>query len=169
MIGLAVFAAIVLVIIFLIVLRSYLVDKMRKAEFADWQIDDVIEFWNSNDLIKVKAWSTDVMVYHEKDRVYTVKWSSFHRNRSAYWRRLNKECKQAMKTDKDVVDVEVTILNSKGNNSKSSSYSSSHPLLDGKAVELLTETECQVYLNLALQEEEFELAEAIKNRMVNFR
>ncbi len=169
MIGLAVFAAIVLVIIFLIVLRSYLVDKMRKAEFADWQIDDVIEFWNSNDLIKVKAWSTDVMVYHEKDRVRTVKWSNFHRNKSAYWRRLNKECKQAMKTDKDVVNVEVTILNSKGNNSKSSSYSSSHPLLDGKAVELLTETECQVYLNLALQEEEFELAEAIKNRMVNFR
>lgn len=164
MIGLAVFVAVFVAIISLMVLRSYLVDRMTKAEFADWQIDDVIEFWNSNDLIKVKAWSTDVIVYHKGDVVKTIKWSSFQRNRSAYWRRLNKECKQAMKTDKDVVNVEVSILNS-----KSSSYSSSHPLLDGKAVELLTETECQVYLNLALQEEEFELADAIKNRMVNFR
>lgn len=164
MTGLVVFAAIVLIIISLIVLRSYLVDEMRKKEFADWQIDDVIEFYNRNDSIRVKAWSTEVIVYHEKDLVKTLKWSEFLRNRSAYWRRLNEECKQAMKTDKDVVKVKVSFTSK-----EKDSRNFSHPLLDGKAVELLTETECQVYLNLALQEEEFELAEAIKNRMVNFR
>ena len=42
-------------------------------------------------------------------------------------------------------------------------------ILDGKSVDTLTETECQVYLKLALDKEDYELAEKIKKQMEKFR
>ena len=41
--------------------------------------------------------------------------------------------------------------------------------IDGKSIELLTETECQVYLKQCIETEDYEKAELIKERLKNFR
>lgn len=42
-------------------------------------------------------------------------------------------------------------------------------LIDGKPVETLSEIECEIYLKKALEEEAYELADAIRKRSEKFR
>jgi hypothetical protein len=41
--------------------------------------------------------------------------------------------------------------------------------IDGKAIELLTEIECQIYLKKSLDEENYELADKIRKQMQKYR
>ena len=41
--------------------------------------------------------------------------------------------------------------------------------IDGKSIDLLSETECQVYLKKAIETENYELAEKIKKQMEKYR
>ena len=42
-------------------------------------------------------------------------------------------------------------------------------MIEGKYIDSMSETECSIYLNIALNEEKFEEADAIKKRMEHFR
>ena len=52
---------------------------------------------------------------------------------------------------------------------KDESTSNPSEMIDGKPIELLSEVECQIYLKQALEEENFELAEKIRQQMQKFR
>ena len=47
--------------------------------------------------------------------------------------------------------------------------SSKSDVCDGKVIELMSEIECQVYLKLALESEDFETASKIREQMKKYR
>ena len=90
------------------------------------------------------------------DLVYRIKWDEVENNKSYNWRSDYEKCESLMGT-KPTFNPEI-----KEDNNTSGK-------IDGKPIELLTEVECQVYLKQALDNEDFELAEKIRQQMQKFR
>jgi len=135
--------------------------KNRKKETSDWQVGDMIAIHGENDLYAVLGWSDEafyVQVYvQDKNDVKKLEWNRFNFNKSAVWRRNYKNCGDYMNGVKP------------GFNAVIKPSSKIKIEIDGKAVELLTEIECQIYLKKALDSEDYELAESIKKQMEKYR
>lgn len=89
---------------------------------------------------------------------YVISWDEVLHNKSHIWRTHYEKCKESMGVEPSFTPI-VNEPNSGGNLGK----------IDGKPIELLTEIECQIYLKQALDNEDFELAEKIKQQMQKFR
>jgi hypothetical protein len=90
--------------------------------------------------------------------IYCRGWDVIGDNKSHQWRVYHKKCKIAMGAEPSFNPV-----------IKDESTSNPSEMIDGKPIELLSEVECQIYLKQALEEENFELAEKIRQQMQKFR
>ena len=129
--------------------------KNRKKETSDWQVGDMIAIYGENDLYAVLGWSDEAFYIQDKNDVRKIQWDRFNFNKSAIWRRNYKNCGDYMNGVKPGFNAVIK--------------PSSEIEIDGKAVELLTEIECQIYLKKALDSENYELAESIKKQMEKYR
>jgi len=150
--------------------------RSRKSEYKDWKVGDklILDRYNGDtaytvlkksgkSYAKLCGWTRDYIYVDVHDgSVYKIEWDELKLNKSAYWRRNYNEAKKAMGTNphfsSDIEEPETR-----------SSSSSPEGTIDGKPIELLTEIECQVYLKKAIDEEDYQTAEAIRKRMEHFR
>jgi hypothetical protein len=86
--------------------------------------------------------------------VYQVNWSVMNFNKSAIWRKNYENAKKVMGCDP-------AFPNGVGTTDKGK--------VDGKPIELLSEIECEVQLKLAIENEDYTLADKIRKRLEKFR
>jgi hypothetical protein len=138
----------------------------RKSEFKDWIVGDKLilktnsveytEIQKLNQTLgNVVGWNVDNIYLKIGDTTHKCEWSCFDSNKSALWRRNYDECKKYMGVDPGF-NAELGESNSKAK-------------IHGKTIELLSEVECEVYLKIAINEEDYDTAELIKRRMEKFR
>ena len=138
----------------------------RKSEFKDWIVGDKLILKTSSveyteiqklnqTLGNVVGWNVDNIYLKIGNTVHKCEWSCFDSNKSALWRRNYDECKKYMGVDPGF-NAELGESNSKAK-------------IHGKTIELLSEVECEVYLKIAINEEDYDTAELIKRRMEKFR
>jgi hypothetical protein len=138
----------------------------RKSEFKDWIVGDKLILKTSSveyteiqklnqSLGNVVGWNVDNIYLKIGDTTHKCEWSCFDSNKSALWRRNYDECKKYMGVDPGF-NAELGESNSKAK-------------IHGKTIELLSEVECEVYLKIAINEEDYDTAELIKRRMEKFR
>jgi hypothetical protein len=145
--------------------------KSRKSEFKDWIVGDKlilktdsveyhrIQKLNQN-LVDVVGWNENNIYIKIGDITYKCEWSCFEANKSALWRRNYDECKKSM----GVKPGFSSEISEESNNSLSDGDK-----IDGKPIILLTEIECQVYLEKAINAEDYNTAEKIKKQMEKYR
>jgi len=145
--------------------------KSRKSEFKDWIVGDKIilntdskEYHEIQKLnqkyVNVVGWNENNIYLEIGDITYKCEWSCFEANKSALWRRNYDECKKSM-------GVKPGFSSEIGNESINSL--SNGDKIDGKPIILLTEIECQVYLEKAINAEDYNTAEKIKRQMEKYR
>jgi hypothetical protein len=156
MVTIIIFSALGL-IIGVVLIHTWFQVKNRKKETSDWQVGDMITIHRENDLYAVLGWSEEAFYIQDKNDVKKLEWNRFNFNKSAVWRRNYKNCGDYMNGVKP------------GFNAVIKPSSKIKIEIDGKAVELLTEIECQIYLKKALDSENYELAESIKKQMEKYR
>ena len=138
----------------------------RKSEFKDWIVGDKLILKTSSveyteiqklnqTLGNVVGWNVDNIYLKIGDTTHKCEWSCFDSNKSALWRRNYDECKKYMGVDPGF-NAELGESNSKAK-------------IHGKTIELLSEVECEIYLKIAINEEDYDTAELIKRRMEKFR
>jgi hypothetical protein len=138
----------------------------RKSEFKDWIVGDkLILKTNSSmyaamqklnqDLVDVVGWNENNIYLKIGDNTHQCEWSCFDANKSAIWRRNYEECKQSMGVEPG---FNANLIESKSGGK-----------IHGKPIELLTEVECEVFLKISIEEEDYDTAELIKKRMEKFR
>ncbi len=143
----------------------------RRQEFKDWKINDVIiisaasSFYSSiNDKVKSNAvpivgWTDRDLYFKIGNQVYKTDWDCFKSNKSALWRRNYDECEKMMGTP-PLFDTHVDLPEERNEKSKT---------IDGIPIETMNETLCQVYLQKAIDEEDYDTAELIRKRLENFK
>ena len=146
-------------------------NHLRKLEFKDWEVDDLIivnDFTithrlnnNGKKFAKVKGWTVDnVFLDLGDDYVNKYNWNVVDTNKSALWRRNFKECESTMgKKPGFVAKV----------NDDGVEPPNSGDKIDGKPIILLTETECEAYLKQAIDSENYDMAEKIRKQMEKYR
>jgi hypothetical protein len=146
-------------------------NHLRKLEFKDWEVDDLIivnDFTithrlnnNGKKFAKVKGWTVDnVFLDLGDDYVNKYTWDVVDTNKSALWRRNFKQCESTMGKKPGFVAK----VNDEGVESPNSGDK-----IDGKPIILLTETECQAYLKQAIDGENYDMAEKIRKQMEKYR
>ena len=145
-----------IITIFLVGFMSYsLKMSNRKKETSDWKVGDKISIVGRDGLIKVLGWSEDAIYVEIEGLANKIEWDKFEFNKSVVWRRNWNDCGKYMNDQKPgftpvlITPVQMSV--------------------DGKPVETLSEIECEIYLKKALEEEAYELADAIRKRSEKFR
>jgi hypothetical protein len=139
-----------------IIIRSKVKKAWRISEYSDWQVGDLVCTWSSDTLYTVLGWELSGFYIEKDGATHKIDWDKFNFNKSAIWRRNYQACEKAMGKDPGFsADL-------KNGNRPSGN-------IDGKHIDLLTEIECQVYLKQALDSENYELAEKIKEQMKKYR
>jgi hypothetical protein len=148
---------IALVITAAIVITSKVITILRTKEYSDWQVGDKVSLINTEDtLFTLVGWEKN-SIYIEKDgTTHKIGWTKLHYNKSAIWRRNHHACEKAMGKEPGFAPGLGQRKNISGQ-------------VDGKAIELLSEIECQVYLKQAIETENYELAEKIRKQMEKYR
>lgn len=167
-------AIIVGTIISVILLGLYISYRKDKKEMASWEIGDQIILYSSSKEYKelenagrkyaiLLGWTITHVFLDLGDNACTkCEHKIVGRNKSAHWRKNFDEAKGFMNKEPKFS------RNLQGENSISLS-SQKNDFLDGKVLELLNETECEVYLKKAIDEENYQMAEKIRRRMEKFR
>ena len=137
-----------------------------KSEISDWQLDDVLIIQDKQKYASLKGWNLkSIVVEFDGSNYFTeLNMSEVKLNKSAYWRRLHNKCEKTM-GKKPTFNSKVTFFYKNQDSEKESSSIKIH----GKPIDLLSETECHIYLKECLEREEYEIAELIKKRMEQFR
>jgi len=169
--------ATVLGIALILILRGFIKTRNRKSTCKDWKSGDmlILDQYNGDaayralkdsgkTYAKLCGWSMDSIYVDVHDgSIYKIEWCEVKLNKSATWRKNYEEAKKVMGTNPDFSPEIVQQGKSK------SSTSSTGGKIDGKEIDLLSEVECQVYLKLAIEEEDYQSAELIRKRMEHFR
>ena len=112
---------------------------------------------NGKGYVILKAFSVNEVLVdfldREGDSITVISHWDISSNNSVYWREIAKRCE--MKIDDQRKKEKVSSV---GNS-----------FLDGKSLELLNETETQVYLKKAIIEENYEMATALREYAKKFR
>jgi hypothetical protein len=141
--------AVIVVIIATIAFITYQITKSRRRDYADWKVGDVIHVIGVDQHFKLLGWSDDGFFIEKEGAVNKMDWSKLQYNKSVIWRRNWEGCKAAMGTEPGFAP----------GLGKSSNVGVSKP------IDLLSETECEVYLKIALDKEDYTTAELIKQRL----
>jgi hypothetical protein len=158
----------IILLIFLIALIHSIKKGFKKHEISDWEIGDKIRFKTNStifrelervglDLATLEGWELDNLYVSVKNTVYQVGWEDFDYNKSAIWRRNYDKAKSVMGSEPNFY------------RGIKNSTTESNGKVDGKPIDLLNETECQVQLKIALENEDYDLANLLKERLEKFR
>lgn len=142
--------AVIVVIVATLVFVIYQITKSRRKDYADWKVGDVIHLIGVDQHFKVLGWSDDGFFIEKEGAVNKMDWSKLQYNKSAIWRRNWEGCKAAMGTEPGFAPGLGEPIGKK---------------IEGKPIDLLSETECEVYLKIALDKEDYATAELIKQRL----
>jgi len=168
MIVLGIILGVILLILAIIGISGSIQDRNRKARCKDWKVGDklslnrgdhynVLEKSNKEFAI-LEGWDLNNLYINCGTKMtYQVNWSVMHFNKSASWRQNYEEAKKVM-------GCEPGFSGGVGESSKSTGKK-----IEGKPIDLMNEIECEVYLKKALEEEDYDTAELIKERMNKFR
>lgn len=141
--------------------------KGRKKEIKDWRIGDKLtleggQYYrdlqkNNVDYAILKGWTLSNLYINCGDGyVHKVSWSVMDVNKDALWRRNFEEAKKVMGCDPEFPNGVGTSSSSKGE-------------VNGKPIETLSEIECEVQLKLAIENEDYTLADKLRKRIEKFR
>ena len=167
MIGLIILAVIVGVVTLAVIIRKI----VYYQNYTKWKVGDLIktddyklqkELDNHNlQFAELAGWDKHNVYVVIGKLTHKIPYTSIDYNKSYVWRKNYELCKKVMGTD--------PAFSSSVANEPIKSNSGSLLKIDGKDISTMTETECQVYLNIALRAEKYEQADAIKKRMEHFR
>jgi hypothetical protein len=157
----------ILLIVAMIGVGGSIRENSRRKRCKSWKIGDKLALnkGRHNDILNnkhkefaiLKGWDLDnLYIDCGDDMVYQVDWSVINFNKSDIWRKNYENAKKVMGCDPAF----------KGDVSDSSPVGR---IYDGKPIDIMNETECEVYLKKALDEEDYDTAELIKKRMEKFR
>lgn len=147
---------------------GYLIEMNgRKKEIKNWKIGDKLtledgQYYrelqkNNVDYAILKGWTlSNLYINCGDDYVHKVSWSVMVVNKDALWRRNFEEAKEIMGCDPEFPNGVGTSSSSKGE-------------VNGKPIETLSEIECEVQLKLAIENEDYTLADKLRKRMEKFR
>lgn len=155
------------VILLGIVIWGYLQGVIREKKCKSWQIGDKLilnrgEYYNevvknNQEYAILKGWSLKHLYINcGDDFVHKVSWSCLDDNKSANWRQNYEDAKKVMGCDPEFPNGVGTSSTSKGN-------------VNGKPIEVLSEIECEVQLKLAIEKEDYTLADKLRKRLEKFR
>jgi hypothetical protein len=158
---------VILTILLAIVVGDYIQNKNRKNKCKNWQIGDKLilnrgEYYNevvknNQEYAILKGWSLKHLYINcGDDYVHRVSWGCLNDNKSANWRQNYEEAKKVMGCDPQFPNGVGTSSTSKGN-------------VNGKPIEVLSEIECEVQLKLAIEKEDYTLADKLRKRLEKFR
>lgn len=158
---------VILTILLVIVVGDYIQNKNRKNKCKNWQIGDKLilnrgEYYNevvknNQEYAILKGWSLKHLYINcGDDYVHRVSWGCLNDNKSANWRQNYEEAKKVMGCDPQFPNGVGTSSTSKGN-------------VNGKPIEVLSEIECEVQLKLAIEKEDYTLADKLRKRLEKFR
>lgn len=161
-----IFLGIVGGILFLVLFLKIMSRRVNKAFISDWKVGDVLIIKGTDKYATLKGWTVDfvIAVYDGADYFRRIEMREVKHNKSAYWRKMYKDCEQTMGTKPNFNDKGMIYYH---NPSKKNGKTGN--VIDGKNIDLLSETECQVYLKLCLESEDYETAELIKKQMEKYR
>lgn len=158
---------ILIFLVFIYILYRLNAEQEFKKEISGWRVGDLLILSNYSliELLKknnkkyatLMGWSKKhIYISCGDDIVRKYSYNVLDCNKSNLWRKNFLECEKVMGLKPGFSD-EITdehITNSK---------------IDGKHIDLLTEIECQVYLQQALDSEDYDLAEKIRKQMEKYR
>ena len=158
---------VVLTILLAIVVGDYIQNRNRKNKCKNWQIGDKLilnrgEYYNevvknNQEYAILKGWSLKHLYINcGDDYVHRVSWGCLNDNKSANWRQNYEEAKKVMGCDPQFPNGVGISSTSKGN-------------VNGKPIEVLSEIECEVQLKLAIEKEDYTLADKLRKRLEKFR
>lgn len=158
---------VILTILLAIVVGDYIQSKNRKNKCKNWQIGDKLilnrgEYYNevvknNQEYAILKGWSLKHLYINcGDDYVHKVSWGCLNDNKSANWRQNYEDAKKVMGCDPQFPNGVGTSPTSKGN-------------VNGKPIEVLSEIECEVQLKLAIEKEDYTLADKLRKRLEKFR
>ncbi len=167
MIIIGIILGVILTILLVIVVGDYIQNKNRKNKCKNWQIGDKLilnrgEYYNevvknNQEYAILKGWSLKHLYINcGDDYVHRVSWGCLNDNKSANWRQNYEEAKKVMGCDPQFPNGVGTSSTSKGN-------------VNGKPIEVLSEIECEVQLKLAIEKEDYTLADKLRKRLEKFR
>ena len=144
MIVLLVILGTIATLIGIIIFGIRLTVESRRRESSDWKVGDFVALIDGSDLHKLLGWSDDGFFIEKEGSVSKIEWLKLKFNKSVIWRRNWEKCKAQMGTDP-------------GFSPGLGKDSSTGVKVDGKPIEFLSETECEVYLKRALDDEDLSL------------
>ena len=167
MIVLGIILGVILTALMLIGISSLITDRNRKKKCKGWKIDDKLvlnrgDYYrelekNKKEYAILKGWSLkNLYINCGDDLIHKVSWDCLNFNKDAGWRENFEEAKKVMGCDPEFPNGVGTSSTSKGK-------------VNGKLIEVLSEIECEVQLKLAIEKEDYDLADRIRKRMEKFR
>jgi len=166
MIVLGIVLGIILFGLTLIVVGDNIQKRNRKSICKSWKVGDKLilcrgdEYYrelekNNEDYAILEGWDLNkIYINCGDDTVYQVNWSVMSVNKSDTWRKNYENAKKVMGCDPRFPNGVVTTDKGKVN---------------GKPIETMTEIECEVQLKLAIENEDYTLADKLRKRMEKFR
>lgn len=160
-------------IYFIIKLSRYV---YYKNKFKYWEIgDDIYLFVNKVKIynpevnlpynkrsFELYGWNKNKVFLNINGRLTYIEMNCVEFNNTAIWRKHFDDCYNIMGKSPNFKRNNVFKNIDKDEPKKDN-------ILDGKSIDSLTETECQVYLKIAIEQEKYELAEKIKKQMEKYR
>lgn len=167
MVVLGIILGAILTILMLIGICESVKEKNRKKKCSTWKIGDKLVLnmgdyhrelvKNKADYAILKGWSLDSLYINcGDDFVHKVSWSCLNYNKDDNWRQNYEEAKKVMGCNPEFPNGVGTSSSSKGE-------------VNGKPIETLSEIECEVQLKLAIENEDYTLADNLRKRLERFR
>ena len=168
MLVLGIILGIILLLVAMIGVGCSIQDKNRRARCKNWKVGDKLSLCKGrhNDILEhrkkeyaiLKGWDLENLYIDCGDNmVYQVNWSVMNFNKSAIWRENYENAKKVMGCDPAF----------SGGVGESSTLT--NRIYCGKPIDTMNEIECEVYLKKALDEEDYETADLIRQRQEKFR
>jgi len=165
---LAVVLGAIIGVVFIYLITNVVNKVVAKFMTANWKIGDKVVCKDKNGFCILTGWNLDSFYVDYNGCIHELSYNKLVHNKSAHWRKAWTKCTTVMGeapaftyivADNDISSV----------TPQAQSASNSDDILNGKDIATLNETECQIYLKIALNKEKYEIAEQIKKRLEFFR
>lgn len=147
----------------------------RKMKTSGWKVGDMIiprpsgssaSLWNrfeetKSSYVELSGWDPESVYLAIGETVFQEDYESVKHNKSDTWRKNYERAKKFMGAN--------PAFSSTVKPDSVAGKVGEKDMIDGEPIETMNETLCQIYLNQALEEKDFELAEKLRKRLERFR
>jgi hypothetical protein len=144
---------------------GFITNQNRKRKMKSFKVGDVCQIRNIDGktiYAKLSAWNSSHLFFQYEGGVFEQDWSDLKLNKSLKWRENYEDSVKAMNGQKPTFDPIVSIKH------ESSTSDQIDPTFN-KPLENLNETEANIALKHAIEQEKFEYAEKIRQHLTKFR